>query len=581
MQEKEKEMEREVNTAACHVFNELRFERKLCDVLIKLDGAKFHAHKNILCGCSPYFRALFTNAVYAPDKHQYDIPDVSSEIMVLIMDYAYTRHINITEENVCELLITADYLAVSDLVNKCSVFLRAQLCRENCIGIWHFAHVYSCQNLAQQAFQFILLNFEEMVHVSEEFLDLTVEQMNEIIKNDQLNVRQENVVFEAILQWIKHAPQKRNALIEVLLPRVRMALLNHDYFIDNVISNALVADNEPCKPTIISILKSMYGLIPNEALSPELTRPRLPSAVLLAIGGWSSGGPTNTIEVYDTRADCWLNVTCDDESPRAYHGTVYLNGFVYCIGGFDGENYFSSVRRFNPVTRTWAQAGPMHSHRCYVSTCVLDSRIYAMGGFDGHERLNTVERYEPEPNQWSMMAPMHAQRSDASATALNGKVYICGGFDGNECLFTAEYYSPQSDQWTLIPAMSSRRSGVGVTAYGGEVYAVGGFDGVSRLRNAEAYNPQTDSWRHVTAMSSQRSNFGIQVVDDLLFVVGGYNGFTTTCNIECYDKRTDEWYKVKDMGILRSALSCCVLSGLPDMAEYAAPRDHLPAPAHI
>ena len=38
-------------------------------------------------------------------------------------------------------------------------------------------------------------------------------------------------------------------------------------------------------------------------------RPRLPSEVLLAVGGWSGHSPTNIIEAYDSRADQWLNVS--------------------------------------------------------------------------------------------------------------------------------------------------------------------------------------------------------------------------------------------------------------------------------
>ncbi|KAK3513327.1 hypothetical protein QTP70_012377 [Hemibagrus guttatus] len=568
-------MERKLGAKACDIYNQLRSEKKFCDVLIKVDGAEFHAHKNILCGCSSYFRALFTNSWYPPEKYEHSVTEVSSEIMQLIMEYAYKHRVNVTEENVQSLLIAADYLAVSDLVNECCAFLKAQLCLENCIGIWRFADFYFFQLLRQQAFQFILHHFEEMAHVSEEFLDLTVQQLGEIIEHDKLNVKQENVVFEVILRWMEHALQERRAHMAALLPKVRMGLLPHDYFMNNVRNNVLVKDNVSCKPIIEGVLTRIYGLDPNDSLGSELTRPRLPSAILLAIGGWSRSGPTNAIEAYDTRADRWVSVTCVDESPRAYHGTVYLNGFVYCIGGLDRVNYFSSVSRFDPITRTWAHLGPMHSQRCYMSVCVLDGQIYAMGGYDGNERINTAERYEPENNQWSIIAPMHERRSDASAATLNGRVYICGGFDGNACLFTAEYYSPQTDQWTLIPRMWSRRSGVGVVAYGGQLYAVGGFDGADRLRNAEAYNPQNNAWRRIPAMMNQRSNFGIEVLDDRLFVVGGYNGITTTCKVECYDQKTAQWYAVEDMSIRRSALSCCVMSALPNMAEYAAPRDLL------
>lgn len=77
-------------------------------------------------------------------------------------------------------------------------------------------------------------------------------------------------------------------------------------------------------------------------------------------------------------------------------------------------------------------------------------------------------------------------------------------------------------------------------------------------------------------MLTPRSNFGLEVIDDRLFAVGGFNGFTTTYNVEYYDATTDEWTEACDMEIFRSALSCCVVFGLPNMAEYVAPRDALP-----
>lgn len=77
-------------------------------------------------------------------------------------------------------------------------------------------------------------------------------------------------------------------------------------------------------------------------------------------------------------------------------------------------------------------------------------------------------------------------------------------------------------------------------------------------------------------MLTPRSNFGIETIEDRLFVVGGFNGISTTCKVEYYDADTREWFEACDMGIVRSALSCCLVSGLPNMAEYTVPRDNLP-----
>uniref|UniRef100_A0A4W4HLF9 BTB domain-containing protein n=2 Tax=Electrophorus electricus TaxID=8005 RepID=A0A4W4HLF9_ELEEL len=566
-----------MSAMACTVYNELCMEGKLCDVVLKINDVEINAHKIILCGSSDYFRTLFTSGWNLPEKCIYNISGISPDMMWLLVDYAYMQSVPVNKDNVQELLAAADQFFFLGVVHACCQFLESQLNPENCVGIWKLANFYSCLDLRQKAYLYILHHFEEIARVSEEFLELSLTRLVEIIEKDDLNIRQEGVVFEAILRWITHAPQERTEHIAILLPKVRMALITPDYIMNSVKDNAVVKDSEDCKPIIISALKTMFSLNINGPSNYDfrnpLARPRLPYTILLAIGGWSGDSPTNDIEAYDARADLWVNVTQEEESPRAYHGAAYLNGFVYCMGGFDSIDYFSSVRKFNPETRTWHEVAPMHSQRCYVSVAVLNGCIYAMGGFDGHVRLNTAERYDPVTNQWTRIAPMHERRSDASATTLHGKVYICGGFNGNDCLFTAEAYNPETNQWSLIAPMTRRRSGVGVIAYGEEIYAVGGFNGFYRLGSVEAYNPQTNTWRVIPRMLNPRSNFGIEVVDNLLFVVGGFRGFTTTCNVEYYDRKTEHWYEAHDMSIFRSALSCCSVPALPNVLQYAAPRD--------
>ena len=49
-------LERAMSATTCDVFNELRLGGQLCDAVIEAEGRRFNAHKNILCGCSPYFR---------------------------------------------------------------------------------------------------------------------------------------------------------------------------------------------------------------------------------------------------------------------------------------------------------------------------------------------------------------------------------------------------------------------------------------------------------------------------------------------------------------------------------------------
>lgn len=150
----------------------------------------------------------------------YKIPGISPEMMKLVIEYAYTRTVSITADNVESLLGTADQFNIMGIIRLCCEFLKSQLCLENCIGICRLTNYYHCPGLRQTAYMFILHNFEELIKVSTEFLDLSIHELTDIIEKDELNVKQEEVVFDAILKWITHDPWHRKQHIPILLSKV-------------------------------------------------------------------------------------------------------------------------------------------------------------------------------------------------------------------------------------------------------------------------------------------------------------------------------------------------------------------------
>ncbi|XP_072558457.1 kelch-like protein 10 [Paramormyrops kingsleyae] len=555
-------------------FNELRLAGKLCDVVLVADNVKFEAHRVVLCGCSTYFEALFTSDWNDSENGEYQFPGIFPETLRQIIEYAYTYSVLVTADNVENLLLAADQLNILGMVQRCCDFLHDQLCPQNCIGIFQIADIYCLNELRQSAFHSILRNFKEVATTSVEFPELTLQQLCDIIEKDELNVTQEDVVFDAILRWIKHEPVSREAHISVLLPKVRMARMDPEYFMKIVKNNDLVKTNAACRPIVNDVLKVMYDLdveSPSSDFDNPLIRSRLPSDILLAVGGWNFR-TKNWIDAYDTQADRWVDITQEEQSYLAGHGTVYCDGFVYCIGGVDGQNFTNTVRRFNPMTRTWQEMAPMHWHRCNVSVAVLDGFIYAMGGHIGFRPLNKVERYNPKTNEWTLIEPMNEWRNKASATTLNGKIYVCGGHNGTETLFSAECYDPLTEEWTMIAPMSTPRHSLGVTAYHGKIYAVGGINRLEHLQTMEAYDATTNRWHAVAPMSTPRSDFGIAVVDNLLFVMGGSDGFRITNKVECFDPKTGSWYRAQDMSRPKKHFSCCVVPAHPNVIKYAAPR---------
>ncbi|XP_037637456.1 kelch-like protein 10 [Sebastes umbrosus] len=536
--------------------NEIRLEGKLCDALIRVDGVEFKVHKIILCNCSSYFSDLFCGKSSTPEQQQvYYFSQVSSNIMTLIVEYAYTGSVAVTEENVLELLAGADCFAVKGIVKPCCDFLEQRLSFRNCFHICMQAQLHRCRELRRKAYLFILHYFEEAVGFSLKFLQLSLQQLTDIIEKDELNVKRESTVFEAVLSWICYDPEERRGHLAMLLSKVRLLLMSSQYLVDTVCTNALVRSSAPCIAMVTDAMKTLQ----DSNLERPLTRTRLPSAVILAVGGWEDKSPTNRIDLYDVRADSWVRADISN-APRAFHGCVFLNGFLYSIGGFDGVKYLSSVQKLDLITQTWQEVTPMNTVRCYVNVVTLNGCIYAMGGCDNkHEKLKTAERYQPDTREWTPIAPMHERRSNAGIATLHGKVYLCGGFNLEEPLSTAECYDPPTNQWTLIAPMESGCNSARAVAYKDRIYVVGGYRDGSHTCRVLAYDPPSNQWSAVNPMINPRFSFGIAVLEDQLYVVGGFNNQSTICDMERYDEETDTWHAVRDMVTPRGGLGCCVV----------------------
>jgi kelch-like protein 10 len=556
--------------------NDLRQENLLCDAVLRSeDDETFPVHRVVLSAHSTYFRTLFTTKLCSKENTDVRLSGVTSETMNLILNYIYVGDVDINQENVRQLLKSADFLDLPGLLELCCDFLRRVMATDNCIGILRLVRCYFCSSFEGEVRRFVMRNFVELSQGSDEFLELPPEELQALIGSVELNVGTEEIVWEGVLRWINHDTGNRKCHIAELLKRVRLGLLDPLFFLEEVMGHPYVMENCEIRTFITDVIEFLYD---SETVTqkdedvpiPDFVRPRIPHDILFAVGGWGTCSPTNYIETYDTRADRWSVVEeVDPAGPRACHGTAVIGFNIYVIGGFNGENYFNSVRCFNAVKKTWREVSPMSIRRCYLSVAVLDEVVYAMGGYDGYHRQKTGERYEYKKNQWSLIAPMNVERSDASAATLNGKIYVAGGYDGQECMDSAEVYDPDTNQWTFIPAMNFRHSGVACIAYHGHVYAIGGMDGVfTRTCSGEKYNPTTGTWAQIPDMHKPRSKLGIVVIDDKIFAIGGSNRSTTEHEVEYYDEKSNEWIAASNTNAYRAALSACVIIGLPNVRDY-------------
>ncbi|KAK3087818.1 hypothetical protein FSP39_011030, partial [Pinctada imbricata] len=397
--------------------------------------------------------------------------------------------------------------------------------------------------------------FEKLkVMESEEFMLLPVNQLVDIISSDELNVRNEEQVYTAVMGWVKYNIQDRRQHLSLVVQHVRLPLMSPKFLVGTVGSDLLIKSDDTCRD-LLDEAKN-YLLLPQERplMQGPRTRPRKPircGEVLYAVGGWCSGDAISSVEKFDPQTSEWRMVAPMSKR-RCGVGVAVLNDLLYAVGGHDGQSYLNSIERFDPQTNQWSgDVAPTSSCRTSVGVAVLENYMYAVGGQDGVSCLNFVERYDPQLNKWTKVASMSTRRLGVGVAVLGGFLYAVGGSDGTSPLNTVERYDPRTNRWTPVSPMGTRRKHLGVAVFNNMIYAVGGRDDTTELSSAERYNPQTNTWQPVVAMTSRRSGVGLAVVNGQLMAIGGFDGTTYLKTIEVFDAETNCWKLVSGMNYRR------------------------------
>ena len=69
-----------------------------------------------------------------------------------------------------------------------------------------------------------------------------------------------------------------------------------------------------------------------------------------------------------------------------------------------------SVEQFDPQTNTWTALPNLLVARDSHSLVNMDGRLYVIGGWDGEQALSSVERYDEETKTWTNQPTLNTAR---------------------------------------------------------------------------------------------------------------------------------------------------------------------------
>eukprot|EP00058_Branchiostoma_floridae_P021176 XP_002606666.1 hypothetical protein BRAFLDRAFT_277783 [Branchiostoma floridae] len=518
------------SSALLQGLQELRSENMLVDVILCVSGREISCHRNVLATCSEYFRAMFCNGHLESKEHKVTIEEQSASALQLLVDYAYTSRVTITEDNAVELMEAANFFQILPVKDACSKFLSDSLCVKNCLKMVSLGGMID-PVLEADALSYAMKEFTA-VSKTPELLDLTKDQLITLISSDDLNAPEETV-YTAVMTWINHDTWKRKKEMRELMELVRFPWMDKMYFLEKVETDKTL---HKCCPDILSEARK-YQLFPGEVQSPR-TRPRHASGLreaVVVLGGYADFGGVweeddyvfnNSIKMTYSSSPSgtsWVSMTemkssFDDGFAVAVLGTsdIMVCGGVRC----------KDVWLFQTRLGSWSKLAPMLTHRFCCKLAVLQGKVYAIGGrispssfiVEGKLKFLVVEAgvevYDQSLNKWTEGVPLPQPRCDHAVAVLDGRIYVIGGHD-RYATSTVFYFS--NSQWHSARDMPVKASCITASVLNGSIYVAG------HPLKVLCYRSEEDLWTVVNIRKGYRC--GMTVFGGQIYIYGGMDRF--------------------------------------------------------
>ncbi|XP_077998420.1 BTB/POZ domain-containing protein 17-like [Glandiceps talaboti] len=212
----------------------------LSDIKLKVGGRTYHAHKLMLVRSSEVFERMFSSEWSDRNKQEVELVEEPCcvDSFPRFLKYLYSCHVTLNIDNTLPILILADKYNVCDLRNVCvnyaTSFIIPKLQLKDVFHVW-FQYATKCyhKKLIASCVMALSPKADDIMWTPEwdhEWLDLEKDQLIEIIKSSELNIKDEYSLYLALVKWLqasKHPDRQDNmeSLLKELLQYIRFPMM--------------------------------------------------------------------------------------------------------------------------------------------------------------------------------------------------------------------------------------------------------------------------------------------------------------------------------------------------------------------
>ena len=414
-----------------------------CDFTLTTNNTSIECHKLVLSSASSYFSQLLCDSEHKTDT--IDVTPLPEHILRTVVAFMYNSEYVIDDDNVIKLLKFSRTWNLDILAMLCVAYMNDNCNINNACRFYNFALETVIQTKSQLLNKFIREHFTSL-HESGQLSELSLRNFNTIIEHDEINVKNEDVIFNSAEQIINQQTSVED--INRCLELIRFPHASGDFLVKVILNHPLMKIPPRNKYVSEALLYQI-----NKTSTPEVKPPRYWERSEMYYIGTNHfmyqiafrGGNNDCVKVMNIPE--WVD-NCS--AVASYKERVVIAG---------GENRGTGDKRallldMPNIKRTRTQL-PDLPEPCYNASVVLsDNDVYVVGGYN-HNRgsLKSVYHLSLGSDAWQTKKPMSHAVSSSLVIQHQQYIYVLGEMTNNRAQSSVSQYNIEDDTWKQCSRM--------------------------------------------------------------------------------------------------------------------------------
>ena len=451
-------------------------KNEFCDFTLTTNNISIECHKLVLSSASSYFSQLLCDSEH--NTNIIDVTPLPEHILRTVVAFMYNSEYVIDDENVIEILNLCGTWHLDILAKLCVEYMNDNISINNACRFYNFALDNVDQHKSEIVNKFIREHFTSL-HESGQLSELSLKNFTTIIKHDEINVKNEDVIFSTAVQIINQQSSVED--INRCLELIRYPHSSIDFLVNVILDHQLMKDpprdRYPRDALLYQVKKtstrvvqpprywgsgiyyiandhSMYQYVSTAGNNECAKMIKLPDWVddcssvashrerVVIVGRYNLNAGDKRALLLDKADNTKVTQLPDLPEPRYYTGVVLSDNDVYVVGGYNGS-FLSSVYYLLLGSDAWQKKKsiPLEVH----SPLAIQRQqcIYVLGG-SNNGNLSSVSQYNILDDTWKQCSdmPLACSNEEAGVVVHEDKIKV---ITVDKCLM----YADDTNTWTV------------------------------------------------------------------------------------------------------------------------------------